>query len=120
MRSSESATRWFDDLPGAGKPLDLSDAGDPDWWVKRHIRDQGGDLSALAPTSLLLRRERERLLEGLCELRTEQAVREAVADFNQLVRDDMVRPAPPGLPRVVVRTIDVEEAIAAWRARPAR
>ena len=25
----------FDNLPGAGKPLDLSDSGDPDWWLKR-------------------------------------------------------------------------------------
>ena len=25
----------FDDLPGAGKPLDLGDLNDPDWWVKR-------------------------------------------------------------------------------------
>ena len=27
----------FDDLPGAGKPLDLPDKHDPDWWVKRLI-----------------------------------------------------------------------------------
>ena len=31
----------FDDLPGAGKPLDLSHSGDPEWWVKNLVEREG-------------------------------------------------------------------------------
>ena len=106
----------FDDLPGAGKPLDLSDANDPDWWAKRRIREEGGDLSAFAPASVILRRERERLREQVPSLRTPEAVRDAVEAFNRLVLEDRMRPALPGMPPVVVRMLDVEEVLATWRA----
>ena len=33
----------FDDLPGRGRPLDLSDTGEL-WWVRRKLRDEGLDL----------------------------------------------------------------------------
>jgi len=47
----------FDNLPGAGKPLDLSDADDPEWWIKRYTRREQIDPSALMPPTLALRRE---------------------------------------------------------------
>ena len=106
----------FDDLPGAGQPLDLSDANDPDWWAKRRIREEGGDLSAFAPASVILRRERERVRESVPGLRSEEAVRDAVEAFNRLVLEDRMRPALPGMPPIVVRLLDVEEALAAWRS----
>ena len=31
----------FDNLPGTGKPLNLSDAQDPDWWIKRYVAREG-------------------------------------------------------------------------------
>jgi hypothetical protein len=105
----------FDDLPGAGKPLDLSDANDPDWWAKRRIREEGGDLSAFAPASVILRRERERVRAGVPALRSEQAVRDAVDAFNRLVLEDRLRPALPGMPPVVVRLLELDDALAAWR-----
>ena len=46
----------FDGLPGAGKPLDLSDTDDPDWWVKRLIQRERLDTAALLPPRLALRR----------------------------------------------------------------
>ncbi len=49
----------FDNLPGAGKPLDLSDADDPDWWIKRLIKREQLDLSGGLPAVFGLRRERE-------------------------------------------------------------
>lgn len=106
----------FDDLPGAGKPLDLSDAHDPDWWAKRRIREEGGDLSAFAPSSVILRRERERTRASVPSLRSEQAVRDAVDAFNRLVLEDRLRPALPGMPPIVVRLLEVDEGLAAWRA----
>lgn len=42
----------FDDLPGAGKPLDLRGAGDPDWWIRRKLEDEGLDAAAIAPGAL--------------------------------------------------------------------
>ena len=37
----------FDDLPGAGKPLDLPDKHDPDWWVKQLIERE--QITGIAP-----------------------------------------------------------------------
>lgn len=45
----------FDDLPGAGKPLDLPDRHDPDWWVKRLIERE--NIRGAAPPAIGLRRE---------------------------------------------------------------
>ncbi|WP_211283134.1 DUF1992 domain-containing protein [Serinibacter salmoneus] len=109
------ASGAFDNLPGAGRPLDLSDADDPDWWIKRRIREEGGDLSALAPALIQLRRERRDLLAGIGELASEDAVRDAVADFNERVRLERLRPSTPGLPPTLVTTLDVAEALERWR-----
>jgi len=89
---------------------------DPDWWAKRRIREEGGDLSAFAPASVILRRERERVRAQVPSLRSEQRVRDEVEAFNRLVLEDRLRPPVPGMPPVVVRTLDVDEALAAWRA----
>ena len=43
----------FDDLPGAGKPLDLPEKHDPDWWVKRLIERE--KITGLAPAAIGLR-----------------------------------------------------------------
>ena len=37
----------FDDLPGAGKPLNLPDTDDPDWWVNQRIASGDIDSEAL-------------------------------------------------------------------------
>lgn len=47
----------FDNLPGAGKPLDLGDLNDPDWWVKRLAARENLDLSGALPGALGLRKE---------------------------------------------------------------
>ena len=47
----------FDDLPGKGKPLDLPEVHDPDWWVKSYIRREGIDTSVLVHPTVALRRE---------------------------------------------------------------
>jgi len=102
----------FDDLPGAGKPLDLSDTDDPDWWVKRLIRREHLDTAALLPPRLALRRERETLPEQAARLTGEPQVRALAEDFNDRVREALRRPDPG--PPVVVALVDVDALVADW------
>lgn len=110
----EAAARGaFDDLPGAGKPL--PDAGEPyreDWWLRQLARRENLGPHAL-PTPLRLRREAQDLAAGLGPFRGERDVREAVADYNERVRQ--ARRTPHSGPAVVLRELDADEAVAAWR-----
>ena len=54
----------FDDLPGAGKPLDLPDKHDPDWWVKQLIERE--QITGIAPAAIGLRKE-DAELDGLLD-----------------------------------------------------
>jgi hypothetical protein len=83
----------FDNLPGAGKPLDLSDSGDPDWWVKRFAEREKLDLGAALPGALALRREAAGYPESLVDVRAEEQVREILQDYNKRVLADRLRPA---------------------------
>jgi hypothetical protein len=31
----------FDHLPGLGQPLDFEDFDDPNWWLRRKLREEG-------------------------------------------------------------------------------
>lgn len=105
----------FDDLPGAGKPLDLP-AGPPDddWWIRGLIEREHLDMSAALPPQLALRKEREGLPERVLAARSEQAARELAEDFNARVRELWRRPIDG--PLVVVGTVDVEELMHRRRA----
>ncbi len=111
----------FDNLPGMGKPLDLSDTDDPDWWVKRKIRDEGLDSTALLPASLQLRKEAQGFPDSLADIADESAVRDILADFNRRVREAHLT-TRAGLPSVVTaHVVDVDEIVEQWRAlRPGR
>ncbi|MFC7787630.1 DnaJ family domain-containing protein [Microbacterium sp. MAHUQ-60] len=106
----------FDDLPGAGKPIEgLGTHHDPDWWIRRKIETE--NLSGLGPPALLLRNEDRGLDDELDLLAGEDDVREVVEDFNRRVI--AARRQLLGGPPVVTRTRDVEVEISAWRARRA-
>lgn len=66
----------FDDLPGAGKPLNLRPgAADGDYgqaWLRDYARREGVAAEEMLPTPLRLRREVERLAETAGEFRSEQ------------------------------------------------
>jgi len=114
----EAAERGaFDDLPGAGKPL--PDRGDQDAgqaWLRDYLRREGVPSAELLPTPLRLRKEAERLAETAAELRSEQQVREAVADLNERIMQ--WRRLPLGSP-IFVPLVDEEAMIDSWRsARP--
>ena len=94
----------FDDLPGAGKPLQGLDHHDPDWWIRRKIEQER--LTGLGPPALSLRVEAAELEERLDRMHREPEVREALADFNSRVIE--ARRQLLGGPPVVTPTRDVE------------
>jgi hypothetical protein len=106
----------FDNLPGAGKPLPgINGREDENWWIKQKLRDE--DLSPALPTVLSLRREVERLPETLADVRREEDAREIVEDLNERIRDSYRRRVDG--PLIPIRTVNVDEALDAWRRRRA-
>lgn len=102
----------FDNLPGAGKPIQgLGDRRPDDWWARQLIERE--QLDVPLPTSLALRKEVAGLHAALAEERSEEAVRRIVADLNRRVLD--ARRLPVSGPPLFVRTVDVEEAVEQWR-----
>ena len=103
----------FDDLPGAGKPLDLPEKHDPDWWVKRLIERE--EITGLAPAAIGLRKEDAELDATLDREATADGVRRVVADFNARVVD--ARRQLTGGPPVITPTRDVEAEVTRWHER---
>ena len=101
----------FDDLPGAGKPLDL-DHREPGWWAEQFVR-----------------RERSRLLRE--EVQHDLAARRAafwragsVDELRQLVTDTnkvLTKANARMVPEDRVPLVDYGDTVARWRevARPA-
>jgi hypothetical protein len=105
----------FDDLPGAGKPLDLHDANDPDWWIKRYAARENLDLGGALPGALALRKEAATYPASLIDVTTERNVQEIIEDYNKRVLADRLRPAVGKLPPMLAKTLDVDEMVEAWR-----
>lgn len=104
----------FDNLPGAGKPLEgLGDRHDPDWWIRRKIESE--QLRGLGPPALTLRVEHAEFEERVDALTREQDVREYVEDFNRRVVE--ARRQLLGGPPVVTPTRDVETELVGWHTR---
>lgn len=106
----------FDDLPGAGKPIEgLGSAHDPDWWVKRLVERE--QISVLPP-ALALRKEDAALESELDRETSEKVVRDTLTDFNRRVVE--ARRQLQGGPPVVTKLRDVDAEVAAWRERRRR
>jgi hypothetical protein len=105
----------FDDLPGAGKPLQLGETHDPDWWIRRKIQTE--QLRGLGPPALALRVEHAEMEAHLDTLTRESEVREHLEDFNSRVVE--ARRQLLGGPPVVTPTRDVDDEVAAWHERRA-
>lgn len=105
----------FDDLPGAGKPLDLGDPDDPEWWTKRLMAREGLDFSDALPPTLALRREAATYPESLVDLASADAVREVIRDYNRRVVEDRLRPATGRAMPAVAPRLDVEDTVEQWR-----
>lgn len=106
----------FDDLPGAGKPLqNLRQAYDPDWWIRQKLERE--KITGLGPPALTLRTENAVLDARLDLAGSEAAVREILADFNGRVVE--ARRQLQGGPPVVTPTRDVDAEVARWAERRA-
>jgi hypothetical protein len=104
----------FDNLPGAGKPIPhRRDADFTQAWLRDKLRREGVPTEEMLPTPLRLRRESERLTAGLPSLRSEQEVRDAVAELNARILD-WHRNGTDG-PPIPVPLVKEDQAVAAWR-----
>ena len=106
----------FDNLPGAGKPLNIKPTGDGDFgqaWMHDYARREGVPPEEFLPTPLKLRREIERLAETVGEMRSEAEVRETFGELNRRIIE--WRRIPVG-PPIHVRLVNTDEMVARWRA----
>ena len=104
----------FDDLPGAGKPIPgLDRPFTAERWAVDRVQREGGDLTALLPPLLALRRERAALLGALERVPSETALGTIVDDFNRRLLDQYRRPAEG--PLVAVGVLDLEQTLELWR-----
>jgi hypothetical protein len=108
----------FDDLPGAGKPLTgLDKPYSPDWWLRDLAEREQVGRHALPP-SLQLMKEADELRSGQLDVRSEQAVRDMVADYNERVREAVRSPLRG--PSVIPREVDADAVVRAWREHTGR
>ena len=98
----------FDNLPGAGQPIELDTS--EDWWIKAKMRAE--NLEAVLPLPLALRREVADIQDAVADCRTEAKVRERCEALNERVREHYRRPDTG--PRIIVRLVDVDAVVAAW------
>ena len=106
----------FDDLPGAGKPIEgLGDQHDPDWWLKKLIERE--QVTGVLPAALQLRKDDALLDERLDSFTVESDVRREVEDFNARVM--RARYTPVDGPPLITMPRDVEQTVAAWAERRA-
>ena len=101
----------FDNLPGAGKPLELDSS--EDWWIKAKMRAE--NLEAVLPLPLALRREVADMQDAVADCRSEAEVRERCEALNERIRDYYRRPETGR--RIIVRLVDVDAVVATWRER---
>ncbi len=115
---AEAAERGaFDNLPGAGKPLPKrtgEDAGQA--WLRDYLRREGVAAEELLPTPLKLRKEIEQVTVTVQDLRTEQEVRDVVADLNRRIIE--WRRIPTG-PPLFLPLLDEDMLVSQWRDRHA-
>jgi hypothetical protein len=105
----------FDDLPGAGKPLNLKPTGGDygEAWVRDYARREGVQPEEFLPTPLRLRREIERLNEAVGGFRSEAEIREVAGDINRRIVE--WRRIPVG-PPIHVRLVNADDLVTRWRA----
>ena len=107
----------FDNLPGAGRPLPgINGREDENWWVKGLLERE--QLPMPLPTSLALRREVADLPQTLADAPDERTVRDIIEDLNRRIRDSHRRRVDG--PPIVVKPVDVEQAVTDWRRSTSR
>lgn len=104
----------FDNLPGAGKPLEgLNGRDDEHWWVKGLIKRER--LAPVLPGALSLRKEAEDIDNTVADARTEAEVLEIVDDLNARIVDSRIRRVDG--PAVFVKRVNRDAVLQTWRRR---
>lgn len=103
----------FDDLPGAGKPIEGLNNDDPNWWVKKLVERER--ITGVLPPALALRKEDTELDATLDQESAQKVVRQLLEDFNRRIVE--ARRQLQGGPPVITRLRDVDAELAAWRER---
>ena len=105
----------FDNLPGAGKPIEgLGAEHDPDWWLKQLVERER---IAVLPPSIALRKEDAELDARLDTLNVERDVRREVEEFNERVI--RARYSLSAGPPLITMPRDVDATVEAWQERRA-
>lgn len=113
----EAAERGsFDNLPGAGKPLPPNDSGGDDFLRRWAIAEQSG--SSFLPVSLQLRKEAHDIKARVAAERSEQRVRDIVADLNSRISNEIRMPTSQ--PPLAIRQLDANEIVGQWRTERER
>ncbi len=103
----------FDNLPGAGKPIEgLGAQHDPDWWLKKLVERE--KISVLPP-ALQLRKDDAELDAKLDRHTAEAEVRRELEEFNARVM--RARYTPVDGPPLITMPRDLEPEVDAWRER---
>lgn len=102
----------FEDLAGAGEPIQGLDDRDELWWIRRKLRQE--NVSYLPP-ALAVRRQREDALDLVDRATTEAAVRSIVAEVNAKIVE--VNRNPMLGPPTTVMPLDVERVVREWKER---
>ena len=103
----------FDNLPGAGKPIEgLGAQHDPDWWLKKLVERE--KISVLPP-ALQLRKDDADLDAKLDRHTAESEVRRELEEFN--ARVIRARYTPADGPPLITMPRDLEAEVDAWRER---
>lgn len=102
----------FDDLPGAGKPLeDLDRPYDELWWVRRKLKEEN---LTYIPPALQLKRDVEEARARIDRARSEREVREVLTAINDRIRTAN-RTTVTGPPTSLM-PLDEQTVLARWRA----
>src|SRR3954453_903197 len=103
----------FDNLRGAGHPLPgIDDPPDEMWWVKQLLKREQ---ISFTPPTLALRKAREDLVEHIDRLRSEAAVRKAVAELNVKIRE--INRKPTTGPPSTLMPLDADRVVEIWQSR---
>jgi hypothetical protein len=103
----------FDALPGFGKPIpDLDGPDDPNWWVKKKLREEK---IVLLPPILEARLDAEKTLAAIDSMTSEQQVRRTLLALNERIRKAHF--AATDGPADGVRPVDVDAVVVQWRTR---
>jgi hypothetical protein len=105
----------FENLAGAGRPLPRRHTEQSSYeWALEWARRENVDPIGMLPPGLALRREKQDLPHTLARISSETAVRAVVEDLNARIELYWRRPAEG--PQVAIGQVDVDEAVARWRA----